>query len=298
MSHIYTIWVQSVLFNNPEKNIKKSIDSIINSMRVYNREHNDSSVNLTFCYGDSSKEKKLSENFICNYNGIDNVKFIYNFFNANLGSAKGHNTLAKQCDCDYIMDLNPDVIVSPQFFRFMLEPFADNKVGIVEARQSPIEHQKEYSVKTLETDWATTACVLINFKAFKDVNGFDDISFFLYCDDVDFSFRLRLAGYKIIYQPLAVVFHAKRLSLTGNWMPPKSEIYYSAEGALMMAYKYNYMTKFEEIYAWIKTQTHLYGIIEKFENLKEKKLLPEQLDLDHKIAIFNGNFYCKNRFIL
>jgi GT2 family glycosyltransferase len=41
-----------------------------------------------------------------------------------------------------------------------------------------------------------------------------DPAFFMYCEDVDLSWRLRLLGYAIIYVPDAVVYH--RLSATGG----------------------------------------------------------------------------------
>ena len=62
---------------------------------------------------------------------------------------------------------------------------------------------------------------------------------FLYCDDLDFSWRVRLAGYKIIYMPSAIVYHAKNLSLSGTWQPTSAEIYYSAEAAMLLAYKWS-----------------------------------------------------------
>jgi len=41
-----------------------------------------------------------------------------------------------------------------------------------------------------------------------------DPDFFMYCEDVDLSWRLRLLGYRIIFAPDAVVYH--RLSATGG----------------------------------------------------------------------------------
>ena len=41
-----------------------------------------------------------------------------------------------------------------------------------------------------------------------------DPDFFMYCEDVDLNWRLRLLGYRVIYVPSAVVYH--RLSATGG----------------------------------------------------------------------------------
>ena len=43
----------------------------------------------------------------------------------------------------------------------------------------------------------------------------------------------------MIYVPAAVVFHDKALSSDGKWQPTQAERYYSAEAALLMAYKWS-----------------------------------------------------------
>ena len=91
-----------------------------------------------------------------------------------------------------------------------MEPLKLKEVGMVEARQTPLEHAKEYNTKTGgETEWASTACTVFKTEVYNKINGFDAETFFLYCDDLDFSWRVRLAGYKIIYMPSAIVYHAK-----------------------------------------------------------------------------------------
>ncbi|MCC7371689.1 MAG: glycosyltransferase family 2 protein [Chloroflexi bacterium] len=46
-----------------------------------------------------------------------------------------------------------------------------------------------------------------------DVGSFED-SFFMYCEDVDLSFRSQLLGYRCVYVPTAIVYHM--LSATGG----------------------------------------------------------------------------------
>lgn len=43
---------------------------------------------------------------------------------------------------------------------------------------------------------------------FKNI-GFFDETFFAYYEDIDFSFRMQLAGYKCFYQPKAVCYHKR-----------------------------------------------------------------------------------------
>ena len=46
----------------------------------------------------------------------------------------------------------------------------------------------------------------------------------MYCDDLIFSWRIRLAGYKIIYVPSAIAYHAKKkLAVDGGWKPTEQK---------------------------------------------------------------------------
>lgn len=45
-------------------------------------------------------------------------------------------------------------------------------------------------------------------QVFNDI-GFFDETFFAYYEDIDFSFRMQLAGYKCLYQPKAVCYHKR-----------------------------------------------------------------------------------------
>ncbi len=52
----------------------------------------------------------------------------------------------------------------------------------------------------------TAAAALYSRAAWMDVGGFDD-NFFMYHEDVDLGFRLRLRGFRCLYVPDAVVYH-------------------------------------------------------------------------------------------
>ena len=110
---------------------------------------------------------------------------------------------------------------------------------MVEAKQLPIEHPKDYDRATGETSWAATACALLPADLLERLGGFDAETFFLYCDDVDLSWRVRLAGRTVVYQPSASVFHDKALGARGAWVAGEAERRFSAEAALLSAYKYD-----------------------------------------------------------
>src|SRR5581483_12472754 len=61
------------------------------------------------------------------------------------------------------------------------------------------------------------AAALLRRAALEDVGAFEE-SFFMYYEDLDLSWRMRLRGWRILYEPGAVVEHAHAAS-TGEWSP-------------------------------------------------------------------------------
>ena len=59
----------------------------------------------------------------------------------------------------------------------------------------------------LAVDWVSGACMLIRRRAWEDIGGFDE-AFFLYWEDADFCWRLRNAGWEVVYDPRVSVSHA------------------------------------------------------------------------------------------
>ncbi len=297
-----TLQVQSVIYHNEKDSLIRALESLANAVRV-NRNTSRELGDVTVHYGDASKEPVLTDDEIRAFETrfADYFQFKYTFFNENTGSAKGHNRLGESCTSDYMMIMNPDVVVCPSLFGGMLAPLMDERseAGMTEARQTPVEHPKEYDRETLETAWAATACAIFSTKLFRQLNGFDSDTFFLYCDDVDFSWRVRLAGKKVIYRPDCPVFHAKRLTVTGNWQPTSAEVYYSQEAALLMAYKWSNHDRFKKLYKQFSNGDEVgKRVIARFEQLKAEGKLPQQLDPRHKVATFIGDNYAENRYIL
>ncbi|MFZ2113274.1 MAG: glycosyltransferase family 2 protein [Solirubrobacteraceae bacterium] len=159
----------------------------------------------------------------------------YESFGENLGSSGGHNRLATGCSRDLLLILNPDTYPSPIALMELVRRLAEPRVGLVEARQIPLEHPREYDLFTGETSWASTCCVLVRRQLFDKLGGFDSQHFFLHCDDVDFSWRARKLGYQIVIEPHAAVFHDKRPTPDAAWPAPDYELYHSALGRLMLA---------------------------------------------------------------
>lgn len=137
---------------------------------------------------------------------------------------------------DRFFIINPDTVLAPDFSRLLLDRLAQDRVGIAEARQWPSEHPKEFDPVTFETPWASGACLLVASQAFEEAGRFDP-GFFLYCEDVDLSWRVWLAGWKVLYVPEALCEHHTGLFVYRDDRF-YTEHYYSAVGFLLLAYKF------------------------------------------------------------
>lgn len=294
-----SIQVQSVLYNMDEFSIRRSLEALARAVDLAVSGNCCSKVKVV--YGDTSSTRCLQEQILLDLKNefASEFEIDYVFFDENIGSANGHNRLATDCDSDYLLILNPDVVVSPRLLQHMISPFSDSSIGMVEAKQLPIEHPKTYDPSTGVTSWATTACALTPIAVFRALEGFDAKSFFLYCDDVDYSWRVREAGYKVVFVPAAVVFHDKRISSKGEWQPSGAEVRYSAEAALMMAHKWSrpdIVANIAQMY--LKGSEEQVSALKKFRSMEQSGDLPSPRDAGHKIGQFEGHFYARHRYPL
>lgn len=128
----------------------------------------------------------------------------------NIGFGQGHNALMREAfasGADVYVATNPDGAFHPKALeRLVRVVAAHDGRALVEACQFPAEHPKEYDAVTLETAWASGACLAIPKAVFEETNGFDDV-FFMYCEDVDLSWRARAAGMKVLIAPSALFLH-------------------------------------------------------------------------------------------
>ncbi len=229
--------------------------------------------------------------------GIDQVSF--DFFGANLGSAGGHNRLLVQFKEGFVLFLNPDAFASPHMLLELALPLWDERVGIVEARQVPLEHPKDFDPVFGDTSWASTAAALVPRRVIESVGVFDADAFFLYCDDVDFSWRTRLAGFRVVHQPTARVFHDKRLTTEGRMVVSDAEVYYAAEAAMMLAWKYSQPELAARLLRGFSTSP-ISGhrkAAKSFRARMNDGTLPTPIDPEGRVAQFfeDGN-YARHRF--
>lgn len=295
------VWVQSVLYLADLSSLERSIEALARSAELAVMEDGACS-RVAVRWGDCSPARCLEDADIARiterYGWI--IDFRYVWFGENLGSAEAHNRLAADCDGDMILVMNPDVVVSPRVLEYLVSPFRRTAVGMVEAKQMPIEHPKDYDPTTGDTSWAATACAMTPVSVFRELNGFDSSSFFLYCDDVDYSWRVRQLGLRVVFQAAATVMHDKRLSDDGAWATTSAERYYSAEAALVLAHKWSRPDLVKTI---LTSFEHDGGDDHRraaaaYRAKAAAGTLPAPVDPEHRIGVFEEGYYAHQRFEL
>ena len=129
----------------------------------------------------------------------------------NIGFGTAHNRLMQRAFSDgaeiYIA-ANPDGAFHPDALKFIISMnAAQEENSLIEALQFPEEHPKIFDIANFDTPWASGACLAIPRKIYETLGGFDE-RFFMYCEDVDYSWRARANGFSVKICPRALFFHA------------------------------------------------------------------------------------------
>lgn len=150
----------------------------------------------------------------------------------NLGFAKANNQGYKISKGKYLLLLNNDTKLNPDFLNKLVDKMeADLKVGVIQpkifitgkigildnagsflTKIGFLKHwgfmekdSKEFSKET-EILSAKGACMLVRKKLVDKIGLFDE-SFFSYFEESDFCWRVNLSGSKVIFFPNAAVYH-------------------------------------------------------------------------------------------
>lgn len=127
----------------------------------------------------------------------------------NLGFGAGHDLAISQGSADYVLVSNMDLEFEPDALKQVVRQAMHDSAGRYaswELRQLPYEHPKHYDPVTLEVSWSSHACILMRRDAYQQVGGYDE-RIFMYCEDVELSYRYRSYGYLLQYCPSAIVHH-------------------------------------------------------------------------------------------
>jgi GT2 family glycosyltransferase len=165
----------------------------------------------------------------------------------NLGFGRANNVGLERCQGRFVLLLNPDVTVNPQAVGRLADflitrpdaavvgprlMFPDGKLDPDARRAFPVPRTLFYRTVGLsklfpksrvfgrhnmghmpetevhEMDAGTAACMMVRMTALDRV-GFFDPRYFMYGEDVDLCYRLKLGGWKVFYLPNATAIHHK-----------------------------------------------------------------------------------------
>ena len=160
----------------------------------------------------------------------------------NTGFAGGHNEGFRHCTTPFVLILNPDVELVAKNLPALLTSMQDSRVAAVQGklyRESDVIDSagvvltralngRERGAGERDTgqfndrqyvDAVTGACALYRISALHAVararHEIFDTDFWAYKEDVDLSWRLRRAGWKILYLPVTAGIHERSLKAEG-----------------------------------------------------------------------------------
>lgn len=194
----------------------------------------------------------------------------------NLGFSQGNNVgiqYALSEKADYVLLLNNDTLVRPNFLTNLVKSSQKNKADIASPKiyfASGFEFHKKRYKKSQQgkviwyaggqmdwlnilashrgvdevdqgqydqggaTDFATGCCMLINKKVFSQI-GFLDPKYFLYWEDNDFCQRAKQKSFKVFYLPQSIIWHKNAgSSAVGSQLHD----YYLTRNRLLFGFRY------------------------------------------------------------
>ena len=158
----------------------------------------------------------------------------------NLGYCEGNNVGIRKANGKFIVILNPDTIVEPNWLSELISAYnkfgeglyqpkhlslSDKTVymsagnmlnifGFGYAREKGKKDQNQFN-KIEEIGYASGTCLFTSSTVLKKVGLFDPF-IFLYHDDLDLGWRASQLGIKSYYVPTSIIYHAESYSLRWN----------------------------------------------------------------------------------
>ncbi len=149
----------------------------------------------------------------------------------NNGFAQAYNQAIESVDTEYFALLNNDVSVDPTWLHALVSRVKGEKIAALTPKMLFFHDRRRINAaggncdfygagwnrgnseidvgqydQSEETFYGNGAALLISRKAWQDVGAFDE-RYFMYGEDLDWCWRARLKGYKILYVPDSKVYH-------------------------------------------------------------------------------------------
>jgi len=267
------------------------------------------------------------------------VKLLRNM--RNIGLAKAWNHGIKMTSGQFILIMNPDLMLDPSCIENMLAQIqADRNIASISPKLYKLKVDTDSGQSYFEYTNIIDSCGLLGFKnrrfvdlgadkidkgqfdsvvdifgpsgalalyrrqALEDIKfeqEYFDENFFMYKEDVDIAWRLRLAGWNSIFCPQAVGYHHRRarsqskkikhISIIRHRLKKQNFVnFYSYRNHIMLLYKNSFSSNFVRYMPWIlfyELKKFLYVLVLEnsnlrrtisdlfkfYKNLKQKKIL-------------------------
>lgn len=142
----------------------------------------------------------------------------------NLGLSMGNNIGIKKAIGKYVLFMNNDTWVEKDFLEKLILFYKKNDYDVVAPREAKYDGEKQaLYVTTIDplghyvylsgdkyigkkSFYLTGVCLLFSRQLYLETNGFDN-NFFMYCEEVDWFWRLNLLGKKYSYADDIFVYH-------------------------------------------------------------------------------------------
>lgn len=190
------------------------------------------------------------------------VKLVKN--KVNTGYAAGCNQGVAEAQGSYVVIINPDTTVTANWLQPLLENINHKQVAVCQplimlSQKPEIVNLSGKTVHYLGFDWLSDykskkihfkvknidsfsgSAFLINKKIFKKAGGFDS-RYFMYYEDGDLSWRLRLMGYRLLMVPESIVYHDYKYIPDEDYQSTRKKFYLLERNRLITLLK-NYSLK-------------------------------------------------------
>lgn len=264
-----------VNYNTPQ-DTKACLDSL------FQVKTKDFKFNVVVVDNGSKKPLELSSKYL--NHGVDLLRSESNLGFTG-GNNLGISHAIKNYQADHIVMLNTDTVVAPDFLTILYSKLmADPKAGIAAPKMyfyrgfeffdksytQPERHhviwyaggsvdwenlasfhrgidevdRGQFDALT-ESDFATGCCILIKREVIERV-GILDKKFFLYSEDVDYSLRVKEAGFKVLFVPESVIWH--KIGRSSGGAGSKLQQYYQTRNRILLTFKHGpFKAKFTAI---------------------------------------------------
>lgn len=183
----------------------------------------------------------------------------------NYGFAKANNIGANIAKSKYIVFLNNDTVVTPDWLNKLVDAMEeDNDLGVVGSKLLFLDKPKKinsaganitfcgvgYDIGFLDDDsekynargyrgCVCAAAMMVRREEFLNFGGFDE-DYFMYSEDIDLCWRYWLYGKRVVYVPNSVVYH-KFSGTSGVYRHVLLKVFYGTRNSLFNIIK-NYET--------------------------------------------------------